>query len=198
MEHSLKARVAGYPLSRNLSAMRFIYSPTSHPPVPCRGDVKISPAPRSAAGARPAARHPGLCRSPIDIIRRYLGALLLAISIGGPAPIAARAQDVPGIEVCTRENGLDRRTSCMQSNVEFLQQLIIRNALDAQQKLTAANREIAALRESLAGTGREIMALREQLAGSARDLAMLRESIAAGQAKINELQRTPQSRPQSR
>ena len=43
---------------------------------------------------------------------------------------AARGQDVPGIEICTRESRLDRRTSCLQSNVEFLQQVISRNALD--------------------------------------------------------------------
>ena len=39
---------------------------------------------------------------------------------------------------------MDRRTSCLQSNVEFLQQTINKNTLDAQQKLAAANKEITA------------------------------------------------------
>jgi hypothetical protein len=65
--------------------------------------------------------------------------------------VAPLAQDVQGIEICTRQSGADRRTSCLQSNVEFLQQVISRNALDAQQRLGQANKEIAALKELLAG-----------------------------------------------
>jgi hypothetical protein len=45
---------------------------------------------------------------------------------------------------------MDRRTGCLQSNVEFLQQTINRHTLEAQQKLAAANREITALKEALA------------------------------------------------
>ncbi len=33
-------------------------------------------------------------------------------------PADARAQDVPGIEICTVEKTMERRTSCLQSNVE--------------------------------------------------------------------------------
>jgi septal ring factor EnvC (AmiA/AmiB activator) len=78
---------------------------------------------------------------------------------------AALAQDVPGIEICTHESHMDRRTGCLQSNVEFLQQVITKNALDTQQKLSAAGREIAALKERLAAAGRESAALKEALAG---------------------------------
>jgi hypothetical protein len=60
------------------------------------------------------------------------------------------AQDVRGLELCTAESRMDRRTSCLQSNVEFLQQTINRNTSDAQRNLAAANREIAALKEALA------------------------------------------------
>jgi chromosome segregation ATPase len=126
-------------------------------------------------------------------------AALLADMIGPPNVMtAARAQDIPGIEICTRERQIDRRVGCLQSNIEFLQQLIARQALDAQQKLGAANRDIAALRESLAGSGREIGTLKESVAAADRDIAALRESIAAAQAKINELQKAPQNRSQSR
>ncbi len=75
--------------------------------------------------------------------KRMIVAVLLADLISPPAGvIATLAQDVPGIEICTRESRLDRRTGCLQSNIEFLQQVVARNALDAQQKLGAANRDI--------------------------------------------------------
>ena len=62
----------------------------------------------------------------------------------------ARAQDVPGIELCTRETRMERRTGCLQSNIEYLQKLIATNAADAQRKLNAAATEIGALRAALA------------------------------------------------
>jgi len=89
---------------------------------------------------------------------------------------AVRAQDVPGIEICTRESRMDRRTGCLQSNVEFLQQVVTRNAADTQQKLAAANREIGALRE--------------QLAGANRDMAALKDVLAAMQAIVDQLQKS--------
>jgi septal ring factor EnvC (AmiA/AmiB activator) len=100
---------------------------------------------------------------------------------------AALAQDVPGIEICTRESRLDRRTSCLQSNVEFLQQVVTKNALDAQQKLAAANREIAALKE--------------QSAAATREVAALKDALAAMEAKIGELLKTvpsPDAKPKGK
>jgi hypothetical protein len=99
----------------------------------------------------------------------HAGALLFAIGFVVAAAMAATlppaaAQDVQGIELCTRESRLDRRTGCLQSNVEYLQQVIAKNALDAQQKLAAANREIAAQKETSAAAAREIAALKEALA----------------------------------
>jgi len=102
---------------------------------------------------------------------------------------AASAQDVPGIEICTRESRMDRRTGCLQSNVEFLQQVVTKNALDAQQKLSAANRDIAALKE--------------QLAAASRDIVALRDALVAMEAKVGQLQkanppaepRTPEAKP---
>jgi septal ring factor EnvC (AmiA/AmiB activator) len=92
----------------------------------------------------------------------------------------APAQDVPGIEICTRESRMDRRTGCLQSNVEFLQQVLTKNALDAQQKLSAA--------------GREIAALKEQLTAASRDAAALKEALAAMEARIAQLEKaTPKA-----
>jgi hypothetical protein len=61
----------------------------------------------------------------------------------------ARAQDVPGIEICTVEKTMERRTSCLQSNVDFLQKTIAKLGLDHQQKLDAANRQIEGLKSTV-------------------------------------------------
>jgi len=60
-----------------------------------------------------------------------------------------RAQDVPGIEICTVEKTMERRTSCLQSNVDFLQKTITKLNLDHQQKFEAANRQIEALKATV-------------------------------------------------
>jgi hypothetical protein len=83
----------------------------------------------------------------VDMLR--FGLLIALVLIAG-ANTSALAQDVPGIELCTRENNIDRRTGCLQSNVEYLQKLMAKNAAAAQQRLDAANAEIAALKSALA------------------------------------------------
>jgi hypothetical protein len=102
---------------------------------------------------------------PRHLISFETASLAIVLVAQGLTP-PAHAQDVPGIEICTRESRLDRRTGCLQSNVEFLQQVIVKNAADAQQRLAAANRDIAALRDQLAGANRDVAALKEQLAGA--------------------------------
>src|SRR4051794_5162970 len=66
-------------------------------------------------------------------------------------PAVVQAQDVPGIEICTVEKTMERRTSCLQSNVDFLQKTINRLTSDHQQKLDAANRQIEALKGAVIG-----------------------------------------------
>ena len=61
----------------------------------------------------------------------------------------ATAQDVPGIEICTVEKTMERRTSCLQSNVDFLHKTITKLASDHQQKLDAANRQIEGLKATV-------------------------------------------------
>jgi TolA-binding protein len=63
----------------------------------------------------------------------------------------AHAQDVPGIEICTVEKTMERRTSCLQSNVDFLQKAITKLTTDHQQKLDAANRQVEALKAAVVG-----------------------------------------------
>jgi predicted RNA methylase len=78
----------------------------------------------------------------VPMIGRLLcGACLVAFGAS-----VAGAQDVPGIEICTVEKTMERRTSCLQSNVEFLQKTIAKQALDHQQKMDAAVRQIEALK----------------------------------------------------
>jgi hypothetical protein len=62
----------------------------------------------------------------------------------------AKAQDIAGVEDCTKTSGLDKRTGCLQSNVNFLQQTLTKTGLEMRQRLNAANTEIAALKSALA------------------------------------------------
>ena len=83
---------------------------------------------------------------------RIVAASLGLIVVGLP-PFelnGAQAQDIAGMEDCTKTAGLDKRTGCFQSNVNFLHQLVTKNALDARQRLNAANNEIVALKAALA------------------------------------------------
>jgi hypothetical protein len=61
----------------------------------------------------------------------------------------AAAQDVPGIEICTVEKTMERRTSCLQSNVDFLQKTITKLAADDRQKMDAAKAQIDGLKSAL-------------------------------------------------
>lgn len=98
------------------------------------------------------------------------------------APLAVHAQDVPGIEICTVEKTMERRTSCLQSNVDFLQKTIAKLALDHQQKLDAANRQIDALRTSLAGLQKTLGDLQAAQAKTAEDLKKKQDAPPAKDA----------------
>jgi hypothetical protein len=76
---------------------------------------------------------------------------VLSLSLIVVAATAAQAQDIAGIEDCTKTSGLDKRTGCLQSNVNFLQRLVTKNALESFQKLSAANAEIVALKAAVSG-----------------------------------------------
>jgi uncharacterized protein YPO0396 len=78
-----------------------------------------------------------------------LAVLGLSLIVVAAAP--AQAQDIAGIEDCTKTSGLDKRTGCLQSNVNFLQRLVTKNALESLQKLNAANAEIVALKATVSG-----------------------------------------------
>ena len=85
------------------------------------------------------------------MIDRMILAAALLLTSSALQSGSANAQDVPGIEICTVENNMVRRTSCLQSNVDFLQKTITKLAIDHQQKLDAANRQIEGLKSTVAG-----------------------------------------------
>ena len=82
----------------------------------------------------------------------------------------AHAQDVPGIEICTVEKTMERRTSCLQSNVEFLQKTIVKLDAQHQQRLDAANRQIESLKASLAVLQKAVEELQAAQKKAADDL----------------------------
>jgi len=99
-----------------------------------------------------------------------VGPLLAAFS-----PPAA-AQDVRGLEVCTAEKQIERRTGCLQANVEFLQQTIAKLARETQDKIASAGRDLASARA-------EIAALKATIVKLDSELAQLKAKAGAGGAK---------------
>jgi hypothetical protein len=98
---------------------------------------------------------------------RIFVAALAALILLTQIPARALAQDIPGIEICTVEKTMERRTSCLQSNVDFLQKTITKLTIDHQQKIDAANRQIEALKAMVAGLQRvmvDLQAAHKQLA----------------------------------
>jgi uncharacterized protein involved in exopolysaccharide biosynthesis len=65
---------------------------------------------------------------------------------------------------------MERRTSCLQSNVDFLQKTITKLNLDHQQKLDAANRQLDALKVTLTGLQKTIGDLQAAQAKQVEDL----------------------------
>lgn len=103
---------------------------------------------------QPAPRRPSLAAA----IACLAGALL------APLPSPAAAQDVRGLERCTAETRMERRTGCLQANVEFLQQELMKLARDTQDKLTASQRDLAAARAEIAALKTAIERLTGELA----------------------------------
>jgi hypothetical protein len=83
---------------------------------------------------------------------------------------SANAQDIRGLEVCTAEKDMTRRTSCLQSNVELLQQELTRQSRRAADDRGAVAKELTALKA---------------------DLAVLKSSLAKAQDEIAELKKKP-------
>ena len=99
----------------------------------------------------------------------------------------ASAQDIAGVEDCTKTSGLDKRTGCLQSNVNFLQQLVIKNALDTRQRLNAASSEVAALKN-------EIVALKSAVTTLQANV----EQLQAAQKAAGDKKPEPSKKPEAK
>lgn len=100
------------------------------------------------------------------------GAALWLAALFAPA----LAQDIRGLEVCTAEKQMERRTGCLQANAEFLQQALEKLKRDTDAKLAAASRDLAAARA-------EIAALRSALAKLEAEMAQMNAKAANGGKK---------------
>ena len=86
-------------------------------------------------------------------MRNFMTGRIVVVSIVAIAclsPMRGFAQDVPGIEICTVEKTMERRTSCLQSNVDFLHKTIAKLSLDNQRRIDAAHRQMEALKATVA------------------------------------------------
>jgi hypothetical protein len=81
----------------------------------------------------------------IPAVSKALACALLLAALAAPAA----AQDIRGMENCGAEKQIDRRTGCLQANVEFLQQEIVKLRRETQNQMTAAKAEAAALKAAL-------------------------------------------------
>ncbi|MFY9598905.1 MAG: hypothetical protein WB540_00695 [Pseudolabrys sp.] len=91
---------------------------------------------------------------------RLLGAAALLAAL---LPAAA-AQDIRGLEACGAEKQMERRTGCLQANVEFLQQALTKLGRETQEKINAAGRDLAAARAEIAELKSAMVKLSSELA----------------------------------
>ena len=77
-------------------------------------------------------------------VRAAAAALVLAA-----LPSPAAAQDIRGLEACMAEKHMERRTGCLQANVELLQQALAKLTRETNAKLAAADRDLAAARAEI-------------------------------------------------
>jgi septal ring factor EnvC (AmiA/AmiB activator) len=103
-------------------------------------------------------------------------AMALALAFFVLGSLAAQAQDVRGLEVCTAEKQMDRRTGCLQANIDFLMSLIDKNARESRQKLDQAAKDLAAARN-------EIVAMKAALAANQARLDKLEKPEKPKEAK---------------
>src|ERR1700733_8394364 len=111
-------------------------------------------------------------------------ALVVVVALA-PCMLTAnpRAQDVPGIEICTVEKTMERRTSCLQSNIDFLQKTVTKVAADYQQKLDAANRQLESLKTTTSGLQKaldELQAAQKKMAGETKKSDTPKDNAPAG------------------
>src|SRR3954453_14931239 len=96
------------------------------------------------------------------MIGRIILVACLSLMLGVLVSTSVDAQDVPGIEICTVEKTMERRTSCLQSNVDFLMKTISKLGADHQQKLDAAKAQIEGLKATVIGLQKTVEELQKK------------------------------------
>jgi hypothetical protein len=91
-------------------------------------------------------------------------------------PAVAAAQDVRGLELCTAEKDMARRTGCLQANVEYLQQEMVKLTRRATEERAAAAKENAALKADVAGLRSDLAGVKDALAKAQSEIAELRKN----------------------
>jgi len=115
-----------------------------------------------------------------------IGRMILVASLTASCVLSsarADAQDVPGIEICTVEKTMERRTSCLQSNVDFLMKTITKLGADHQQKLDVANRQIEGLKSTVIGLQKTVEELQAAQKKAVEDQKKKTEPPAKDAAK---------------
>ena len=81
---------------------------------------------------------------------------------------AASAQDVPGIENCMAEKQIERRSGCLQSNINYLKTAVTTEIgkvrAETQAKLDDAAKQVDALKLVIAGLQDQIRKLQAEVA----------------------------------
>lgn len=96
-------------------------------------------------------------------MQSWLRRLLVTGTAATLAALPASAQDVPGIEICTVEKTMERRTSCLQSNVDFLKKSLDKAQLDNRTRDDAAARQIEALKLAIVSLQKTITDLQAEV-----------------------------------
>ncbi len=68
------------------------------------------------------------------------------------------------MQICTVEKQMERRTSCLQANVEFLQQALLKQIREMQAKLDSESRALMTARTEIAVMQSVIKKLEGELA----------------------------------
>ena len=91
--------------------------------------------------------------------RLWITAALIIGALFSPAA----TQDIRGVEKCTAEAQMDRRTGCLQANIEFLHQALTKLEREAREKINALTRELAASRAEIAALKSTVAKLDSEL-----------------------------------
>ena len=96
---------------------------------------------------------------------RYAALMLLVLMSS-----RAASQDISGLEGCTAEKQMDRRTGCLQSNDEFLQRTLSKLTRETQAQIATSGRALAAAQT-------EITTLKSAMERLSSELAQLKEKL---------------------